>query len=328
MLPNLKSVCAGLIGCALTLQALADPLPSWREGDNKNAILEFVTNVTNPESDQFVPVASRIATFDNDGTLWTEQPVYFQLIYALDMLKEQAKKDPSILDSTMLKAAVDGDFKTLMSGGKGALQEVINASHADISLNEFEQSVKQWLATARHPKTNMPYNAMVYQPMLELLSYLRDKGFTTYIVSGGGQMFVRAFAQDTYGIPPQQVIGSGLHLSYEVINGNPQLTKKPDIAFLDDGPGKPVGIATIIGKKPIFVAGNSDGDFEMLEWGSTNSLPSLGVIVHHTDAKREYQYDRDSHIGKLDKGLSEAGDRGWLLIDMKEDWAKVYPKTP
>ena len=327
MLPMFKSVFAGLIACSLTLQALADPLPSWNETDTKSAIVKFVTSVTDPDNDEFVPVASRIAVFDNDGTLWTEQPVYFQFIYALDVLKEKAKKDPGILDSPNLKAAVDGDLKTLMAGGMGALQEVINASHADISLTEFQQSVKQWLGRARHPKTNMRYDDMVYQPMLELLSYLRDNGFSTYIVSGGGQQFIRAFSDAAYGIPSQQVIGSALHAKYEIVDDVPQITKKPDIAFVDDGPGKPVGIATVIGKKPIFVAGNSDGDFEMLEWGSSNSLPSLGVIVHHTDAKREYAYDTDSHIGKLDRGLKEADSRGWLLIDMKEDWAKIYPKA-
>ncbi|BFM19979.1 HAD family hydrolase [Gilvimarinus japonicus] len=325
---NVKLLLTGLLACSMALQATADPLPSWNDTHAKTAIVEYVASVTDPTSEQFVPVAARIAVFDNDGTLWSEQPVYFQLTYALDTLKEKAKKDPSLINSPALKAAAAGDLKTLMAGGMSGLQEVINASHSDMSVMAFQQSVKQWLATARHPKTNMRYDAMIYQPMLELLSYLRDNSFTTYIVSGGGQQFIRAFSEKAYGIPPQQVIGTALHAQYELIDGKPQITKKPDVSFLDDGPGKPVGIATVIGKKPIFVGGNSDGDFEMLEWGSSNELPSFGLIVHHTDAKREFAYDRDSHIGKLDKGLKQASSRGWLVVDMKEDWAKVYPKTP
>lgn len=311
----------------LTAVCQADPLPSWNASANKSAIVDFVDAVTDPTKDTFVPVSKRIAVFDNDGTLWAEQPLYFQLIYALDRFKAAAQKDPSLITSDALKAAAAGDIATLAKGGKPALQQLINASHASMSVDEFQADVRQWLNDARHPKTGRKYTDMVYQPMLELLSFLRDNEFKTYIVSGGGMHFIRAFAESAYGIPPYQVVGSRGKIEYDAAGSKPQLNKLGDIAFVDDGPGKPVGIDTHIGLKPIFAGGNSDGDFQMLEWVSSNTLPSMSIIVHHTDSKREYAYDKDSHIGKLSKGLDEAAKRKWLLIDMKNDWSEIYPQN-
>ncbi|MDO3388473.1 HAD family hydrolase [Gilvimarinus sp. SDUM040013] len=315
-----------LISLFTSSLVIADPLPSWVDAKSKQSIIEFVETVTDSSGDKFVPVADRIAVFDNDGTLWSEQPVYFQIFYALDRIQRLAKEDPSILTSDALKAANKGDIKAVAAGGMSALTEVINLSHANISVTDFQADVKQWLKTARHPGTGLAYNHMVYQPMLELLSYLRDNDFKTYIVTGGGIHFVRAFAESTYGIPPEQVVGSQLNLAYETSGSSSRMVKKPDIAFVDDGPGKPVAIDIHIGRKPIFAGGNSDGDFQMLEWTSSNKLPNLAMIVHHTDAKREFSYDKKSHIGKLEKGMDQAADRGWLLVDMKNEWKSIYPE--
>jgi phosphoserine phosphatase len=304
--------------------ALADPLPSWSDTDTKAAIIGFVDAVTDPASADFVPEAERIAVFDNDGTLWAEQPVYFQLFYALDRLRQKAETDPSILTSDALRAAAAGDLAAVMAGGMPALIEVVMASHADITAAAFEADVAQWVGSATHPTTGLTYEQMVYQPMTELLRYLRDEGFSTWIVSGGGQHFVRALAEDAYGIPPEQVVGTMGDTEYRVIDGVGQIYKLPDVAFIDDKGGKPLGIDRNIGRRPILAVGNSDGDYEMLEYVTTDEGPGLGVIVHHTDAEREWAYDRESHIGKLDRGLDDAAAQGWIVVDMAEDWDVVF----
>ncbi|SFM53715.1 HAD family hydrolase [Shimia aestuarii] len=307
--------------------AIADPLPSWNDTAAKARIISFVDSVTDPKSDAYVTPAARIATFDNDGTLWAEQPVYFQLIYAVDQVAKMGAADPAILTSDALKAAAAKDYKALLATGKEGLVEVLRASHADMPLEQFHADVAAWLDEARHPTTGMRYDEMIYQPMLELLTYLRDQGFKTYIVSGGGIQFIRAFAEDAYGIPPEQVIGSSTTSRYEVIDGVPTIIKGGELFFVDDKAGKPVGIMHHIGRRPILAGGNSDGDFEMLEFSTAGDGARLGLIVHHTDAEREFAYDREGHIGVLNRGQDEADARGWVLIDMKNDWAKVFPKT-
>jgi len=307
-----------------TSPLLADPLPSWNDTEAKATILAFVEGVTDPASEAYVTPADRVAVFDNDGTLWAEQPVYFQLLFALDRLRDMAAADPSILTSDTLRAAAEGNLEAALAGGEAALLEIVTASHTGLSVEAFQAEVAAWLDTARHPTTGLAYDAMTYQPMLELLRYLRDEDFETYIVSGGGIHFMRAFAEEVYGIPPGNVIGSAGKTSYAVIDGVPTIVKDPGIAFIDDKAGKPVGIDTHIGKRPIIVGGNSDGDFEMLEWATAGEGPRLGLIVHHTDAEREWAYDRDSHIGRLVRGLDEGPERGWLIVDMARDWGRVW----
>lgn len=304
----------------------ANPLPSWNDTDARSAIIAFVESVTDPQADTFVPAADRIAVFDNDGTLWAEQPAYFQLFYALDILREKAAADPSILTSDVLKAANDGDMQGMMADGEKGLIEIINVSHGGLTADAFEESAHEWLTTATHPTTGKTYASMVYQPMLELLSYLRDEDFRTYIVSGGGIDFIRSIAPDAYNIPPWQVVGSQGNTSYAVSDdGVPTITKDGGVSFIDDKEGKPVGIMRHIGQRPIFAAGNSDGDFAMLEWTTAGDGPRFGLLVHHTDAEREFAYDREGHIGVLDRGLDQADERGWLLVDMAQDWAQVWP---
>ena len=303
----------------------ADPLPSWNDTPAKAQIIAFVQRVTDPASPDYVFPADRIATFDNDGCLWAEQPVYFQLIYALDRLREKAAADPSILTSNALKAAAAGDLEAMLAGGHERLIEVLAVSHAGMSVEAFQADVLAWLDTARHPTTGQRYDRMIYQPMLELLRYLRAEGFQTWIVSGGGVHFLRAFAAETYGIPPQQVVGSAAPTEYRVIDGVPTIFKLPDVEFVDDKVGKPVGIDSRIGKRPIFAAGNSDGDFQMLEYTTAGAGARFALLVHHTDAEREFAYDRESHIGKLDRGLEEGPARGWLIVDMAKDWNTVWP---
>ncbi|MEM0908211.1 MAG: HAD family hydrolase [Pseudomonadota bacterium] len=310
---------------AVDAEVRADPLPSWNETTSKAQILSFIDQVTDPASPDYVTPAERIAVFDNDGTLWGEKPFYFQLFFAVDKLKELAEQDPAIVNSPAREAAIAGDFEALFAGGEEALLDVIFASHADISVDDFTADVREWLATARHPVTGRRYDGMVYQPMLELLSALRDNGFSTWIVSGGGIHFIRAFADDVYGIPPEQVIGSTVKTVYEVVDGVPVIMKTPAIGFIDDKAGKPVAIDAHIGRRPIFAGGNSDGDFEMLEYVTSGEGPRFGLLIHHTDAARESAYDRDSSVGRLDRGLDEAGERGWLVVDMAEDWAAIYP---
>jgi hypothetical protein len=308
--------------------AFADPLPSWSEGDAKAAIVGFVERVTDPASDSFVPEDDRIAVFDNDGTLWSEQPLYFQVLYALDVLRGKAKADPSILTSDVLEAAAKGDMQAMMADGVEGLVEVIDISHSGMTVEDFKADARRWLTTATHPTSGLAYADMTYQPMLELLLYLRDEDFTTYIVSGGGIDFIRAISEETYGIPSWQVVGSEGSTTYEVKDGVPVLTKGGGVSFVDDKAGKPVGIMRHIGQRPIFAAGNSDGDFAMLEWTTAGEGARFGMLVRHTDAEREFAYDREGHVGVLNQGLDEAEARGWLVIDMAEDWEQVWPDVP
>ncbi len=306
------------------IAVFADPLPSWSTSASKDRIIEFVEAVTDPHGADYVTPAARVAVFDNDGTLWAEQPVYFQLTFAMDRLAELAKADPSVLTTPTLEAAAQGDLQAVVEGGHDALIEVLNASHSGISVEEFQASVAEWLDTARHPDTGLPYDQMTYQPMVELLRYLRDEGFRTYIVSGGGLHFMRVFAEDAYGIPPEQILGTYADTTYETAEGTPTITKAPGIAFVDDKEGKPVNIERTIGRRPILAGGNSDGDFAMLEWTTAGDGPRLGVLIHHTDAEREWAYDRESPIGKLVDGLDKGPDMGWVIVDMAQDWDRIY----
>jgi phosphoglycolate phosphatase-like HAD superfamily hydrolase len=302
-----------------------DPLPSWNDGAVKQSIIAFVEKVTEEGSPEFVPPVERIAVFDNDGTLWSERPLYFQLVYAFDRVKELAPRHPEWSEQEPFAAILRGDAGKALEGGEHAILEIVAASHAGVTADEFASSVAAWLRTARHPKTKRAYNEMVYQPMLELLDYLRANGFKTFIVSGGGIDFMRVFAEGTYGIPPEQVVGSSIVARYEVRDGIPVIVKIPELNFLDDKEGKPVGIHQHIGRRPIFAAGNSDGDFQMLEWTTMAPGAGFGLLVHHTDADREWAYDRGSKIGRLERGLDEAPKRGWTIVDMKRDWKVVYP---
>ena len=317
------------LGFALVFATLAkaqtnDPLPSWNEGASKQAITQFVKDVSTAGGSRFVPPAQRIAVFDNDGTLWAEQPMYFQLAFALDRVKVLAPMHPEWKDKQPFKAVLEGDIKTALAGGTHALLELVMATHAGNTTEEFSQIVKDWLATAKHPKTGRPYTNMVYQPMLELLAYLRANGFKTYIVSGGGIEFIRAWAERVYGIPPEQVIGSSIKTKFELRDGNPVLVRLPEINFIDDKVGKPVGINQHIGRRPLAAFGNSDGDLQMLQWTTAGSGARFALLVRHTDAAREWAYDRESSIGHLDKALDEAQAKGWTVVDMKHDWKTIY----
>jgi len=303
----------------------ADPLPSWRNGASKQAITHFVQEVSTTGSSGFVIPAERIAVFDNDGTLWSEQPIYVQLAFALDRVKALAPLHPEWKQEQPFKAVLEGDLKTVMSGGEHTVLELIMATHAGTTTDEFAQIVQDWLDSARHPKTGRPYTDMVYQPMLELLAYLRGNGFKTYIVSGGGIEFMRPWAERVYGIPPEQVIGSSIKTKYELRDGRPVLVRLPEINFIDDKGGKPVGINQHIGRRPIAAFGNSDGDLQMLQWTSAGDGARFGLLVHHTDAEREWAYDRKSPIGRLDKALDDAPAQGWTVVDMKNDWTVIYP---
>ncbi len=316
-------VFAAMLSCA-PLTALADPLPSWTASDTKARIVEFVTSVTDPEGPDYVTPAERIAVFDNDGTLWAEQPVYFQFIFAMDRLADMAEQDPSVLSSATLQAAADGNLEAVLEGGHEALIDVVNATHSGLSVEAFQTDVANWLDSARHPETGLPYDQMTYQPMVELLRYLRDEGFKTYIVSGGGLHFMRVFAEEAYGIPPEQVLGTYGETAYDTDSGTPTVTKLPGIAFIDDKEGKPVNIERTIGRRPILAGGNSDGDFAMMEWTTAGKGPRLGVLIHHTDAEREWAYDRESPIGKLVDGLDKGPGMGWVIVDMANDWSRVY----
>lgn len=301
-------------------------LPSWNEGKTREAIEAFVQRVTTPGSPDFVPPAERIAVFDNDGTLWSEQPMYVQLAFALDRVKALAPEHPEWKDRAPFNAVLTGDLKALGAAGERGLMELVLATHAGMTADEFDQVVKDWIATAKHPVYQRPYTECVYQPMRELLDYLRAHEFKTFIVSGGGIEFMRPWAEAVYGIPPEQVIGSSVKLKYEVRDGRPVLLRLPEIDFIDDKAGKPVGIHRQIGRRPILAVGNSDGDYEMLEYTTAGSGPRLGLLVHHTDDQRETAYDRQSHFGRLDKALDAAADRGWTLIDMRQDWKQVFPQ--
>jgi phosphoglycolate phosphatase-like HAD superfamily hydrolase len=312
-------------GCRAGAQNATDPLPSWNDTPSKRAIIAFVTRVTADGGPDFVPVSERIATFDNDGTLWAEQPVYVQVAFALDRVKVLAPHHPEWKQQQPFKSVLDGDLKAIAAAGEKGLLEIIAATHAGTTTEEFETIVDDWINTARHPKTKRLYTEMVYQPMLEVLAYLRANGFKTFVVSGGGVEFMRPWTERVYGIPPAQVIGSRAKVKYELRRSRPVLLRLPEVDLVDDHAGKPVGIHQQIGRRPIASFGNSDGDFEMLEWTTSGRAPRFGLIVHHTDAKREWAYDRQSHIGTLIRGLDEAPKRGWTVVDMQRDWKVIYP---
>ena len=302
----------------------AEPLPSWQDGNAKAASIEFVEQVTQEGGPQYVPSADRNAVFDNDGTLWSEKPVYFQLLFAIDRIKALAAKNPDWKDRQPFKAVLENDVEALAKSGKKGIAEIVMASHAGMSTEAFEKIATDWIATARHPKTGKPYTEMVFQPMQELLQDLRDHGFKTYIVSGGGIEFMRPWVEKVYGIPPEQVVGSKIKVEYKVVDGKPILLRLPELDFVDDKAGKPVGIHQHIGIRPIAAFGNSDGDFEMLEWVTSGARLRLGMLVHHDDAAREAAYDRDSHVGRLSRGLDEGPGRGWVITSMKNDWKCVF----
>ena len=305
-------------------QSQADPLPSWNEGATKQAITAFVARVTTQGGPDFVPVDERIATFDNDGTLWIEQPMYVQLAFILDRVKALAPQNPDWKSKQPFQAVLEGDMKALAASGEKGLVELMAVTHAGMTPDEFHKIVSDWLATARDPRFKRPYIELVYQPMLELLAYLRANGFKTFIVSGGGIEFMRPWAERVYGIPPEQVVGSSIKTRFQMRDGRPTLFRLPEVNFIDDKAGKPVGINEHIGRRPIAAFGNSDGDLEMLQWTTMSGGVRFGLIVHHTDAEREYAYDRQSHFGRLDKALDAARLNQWTVVDMKNDWKRVF----
>jgi len=301
------------------------PLASWNDGAAKVAIVDFVRSVVTKGSPNFVPVNKRIAVFDNDGTLWAEQPMYFQLLFALDRVNALAPQHPEWKTKEPFASLLKGDMKSALAGGERAILEIMMATHAGITTAEFERIVKDWIAKAKHPTTKRLFTEMVYQPMLEVLTYLRKNGFKTFIVSGGGIEFMRPWTEKIYGIPPEQVVGSSIKTKFELRDGKPVLVRLPEINFIDDKQGKPVGINQHIGRRPVFAFGNSDGDLQMLQWTAAGQGTRFMGIVHHTDAEREWAYDRKSHIGRLDKALDEAKEKGWTVVDMKKDWRRVFP---
>jgi phosphoglycolate phosphatase-like HAD superfamily hydrolase len=306
----------------------SDPLPSWNDGAVKQSIVDFVARATAQGGADFVPVEQRIAVFDNDGTLWCEQPFYSQLAFAIDRVKAMAPKHPEWKTTQPFKAILENDLKGLAASGEKGLLEIIAITHAGMTTDEFASEVIDWTKTARHPRFDAPYTELVYQPMLELLAYLRANGFKTFVVSGGGVEFMRPWMEQVYGIPPEQVIGSSGVVKLETgSDGQPVLIKQAKLEFVDDGPGKPVGINRFIGRRPIFAFGNSDGDLQMLQWTAAGKGARFAGLVHHTDAEREYAYDRQSKVGKLDKALDEANAKGWTVVDMKLDWKAVFPKA-
>jgi len=319
------SLMLACIAALASLSSQAEPLASWNDGASKSAITAFVTATTTPTDARYVPPAERIAVFDNDGTLWSEQPFYFQLAFALDRVKALAPQRPEWKDKEPFASLLRGDLKSALAGGEHAILEIVMATHGNVTADEFNAEARKWLATARHPKTGRLYTAMVYQPMLELLAYLRANGYKTFIVSGGGVEFLRVFAEEVYGIPPEQVVGSSIRTKYEVRDGRPVMARLPEIDFINDKAGKPVAIQQFIGRRPVLAFGNSDGDFQMLEWTTTGAGPRLGLLVHHDDADREVAYDRESGIGRLARGLDEGPKRGWVIVSMKNDWARVFP---
>jgi len=318
------------IGAALLAPAACAPqarLDSWTDGPARETITDFVARVTTRGSPDFVPPDERIAVFDNDGTLWCEQPAYAQLLFAMDRARALAPDHPDWAHTEPFRSAIAGDLSALAASGEEGLLELIIASHAGTTTEAFDAAVRAWIAHARHPRFDTPYTGCAYQPMLEMLDYLRAHGFKTYIVSGGGVEFIRAFSSDLYGVPPEQVIGSTIATDYEMRDHGPVLVRLPEIDFIDDKAGKPVAIHKFIGRRPVIAFGNSDGDLEMLQWTTTRAGPSLGVIIHHTDAEREYAYDRDSHVGRLDQALDLAPENGWIVVSTRDDWSAVFPRA-
>ena len=325
---NFRRLLAAVVfaGLGASFAWASDPLPSWNEGPAKQAILNFVAKVTREGSPDFVPAPERIATFDNDGTLWVEQPMYSQLFFALDRVKALAPQHPDWKNKEPFASLLKGDIKAALSGGEHAIAEIVMVTHAGMSTAEFEQIVKDWVGTAKHPRFKRPYTECVYQPMLELLAYLRANGFKTFIVSGGGIEFMRPWTESVYGIPPEQVVGSSIKTKYELRDGKPALIRLPEIDFIDDKGGKPVGINSHIGRRPIAAFGNSDGDRQMLEWTQVGGGARLMMLVHHDDAQREFAYGADSKIGTFsDSLMAEADKSGWTVISMKADWKSLFP---
>src|SRR5256886_7840599 len=325
-----QNLIAAALVCALALattvaRATADPLPSWNDGATKKSITDFVAKVTKEGSSDFVPVPERIATFDNDGTLWCEKPMPIQLFFALDRVKELAPQHPEWKDKEPFASLLKGDVKAAMAGGEHALLEIVMATHTGMTVGEFEKMVQDWIATAKHPTTKQPFTKMVYQPMVELLAYLRANGFKTFIVSGGGIEFMRPWTEGVYGIPPEQVVGSSIKTKYEWRDGKPVLMRLPEMNFIDDKTGKPVGINSHIGRRPIVAFGNSDGDQQMLEWTQAGSGARLMMLVHHDDAVREFAYGAESKIGTFSDALmAEAKKNAWTVISMKNDWKAIF----
>lgn len=310
-------------------EPISSPVPSlisWNEGSTKQAIVDFIEKTTTEGSPDFIPETDRIAVFDNDGTLWSEQPMYFQLAYAIDFVKKEAQNHPEWAGKEPFKSLLEGNLNKVLAGGEKALIQLVMASHAGMDSEQFTKSVEDWLETAVHPKTGKPYNEMIFQPMVELLELLRSKGYKTFIVSGGGVDFMRVWAEKAYGIPPYQVIGSSIKVKYESSDSVANLTKLPELNFIDDKEGKPVGIHQYIGKRPVFAVGNSDGDYEMLQWTSLGPGQRFGLMIHHTDSVREYAYDSLSSIGKLKKGLDDQAKYNWKIVDMAKDWKTIYPE--
>ncbi|MFM7142062.1 MAG: HAD family hydrolase [Alphaproteobacteria bacterium] len=305
-------------------RAARDPLPSWNEGPAKREIRDFVAKTTRPGSPDFVPPSNRVVVFDNDGTLWSEKPVYVQAQFVVDRVRALAPQHPEWRDKEPFASILAGRPQAALSDQR-ALVEAVTATHAGLTTEEFDAVVRDWIATARHPSTGRPYTEMVYQPMLEVLELLRANGFKVFVVSGGGIDFMRPWAEEVYGIPPERIVGSAIETRYESRDGKPVVARLPSIAFVDDGPGKPVGIQRHVGRRPVAAFGNSDGDLEMLEWTTSGPGPRLGVLVRHTDADREWAYDRESPVGRLDKALELAPRRGWVVVDMQRDWRRVFP---
>jgi len=304
------------------------PLPSWNDGKAKQSIITFVERVTTQGSPDYVVPAERIATFDNDGTLWCEQPMYVQAFFVFDRIKQMAPQHPEWKDKEPFASVLKGDMKSALAGGEHAVVALMAAAHSGMTTDEFEKNVTDWITTARHPKTGKLFTEMAFQPMLELLNYLRANGFKTFIVSGGGIEFMRPWAERVYGIPPEQVVGTSGGLKFEMRDGVPVILKTPELVLNDDKEGKPVGIQRHIGRRPIAAFGNSDGDLQMLQYTAAGSGPRFCLYIHHTDAEREYAYDRESHVGKLDKGLDEAAAKGWTVVSIKDDWKTIFLAKP
>lgn len=310
---------------SIRADAQADPLPSWNYGSVKESIVRFVDLVTKEGGEGYVPPEERIAVFDNDGTLWAEKPISVQLAFALDRVKALAPEHPEWKEEQPFKAVLEGDLESVLAGGGQTILQIVMATHTGMTIDEFEQIVSEWIGSARHPVTNRLYTEMVYQPMLELLAYLRSNGFKTYIVSGGGIEFMRPWVERVYGIPPEQVVGSSIKVKYEMRESGPVLMRLSEMDFVDDKDGKPVGINRFIGRRPLFAFGNSDGDLQMLQWTAAGSDSRFMGLVHHTDAEREWAYDREVSLGRLDKALTEAEEKGWIVVNMKEDWKVIFP---
>jgi phosphoglycolate phosphatase-like HAD superfamily hydrolase len=327
---NFRFLFAGFVAifavCLCSGANAADPLASWNEGPAKKAILKFVAAITDQNSKDYVEPSDRIATFDNDGTLWVEYPIYTQALFAFDRVKALAPQRPEWKTKQPFKGVLEDDMKAVGASGMKGLMEIVMATHSGTTAAEFEQEVSNWLATTRQSKFDRLYTELVYQPQLELLAYLRANGFKTFIVSGGGVAFMRPISEKTYGIPPEQVVGSSVVAEFQMKDGKPALVRMPKIDFINDKAGKPVGIYQHIGRRPILAFGNSDSDMQMIEYTMAGEGRRLGLFVHHTDAEREYAYDRKSHVGTLDKALDQAHANGWVIVDMKKDWKKVFPE--